>query len=389
MHGRISSLPRLLFSGSPTTWRAPAWRASLAIVAVGLVGVSLAACDDPIEEDVDVEPPPPGFVVSTPVTTRTLTDVAVLGADVDGITLAYAVGTDGVITRFNGTGWAKENSGTDFDLEGVSGFVDGEGVETVMAVGAGGTVLSRVNGVWTALPSGTERLLFSVWVRRDDDAFVVGDRGTVLRYDGTALTALTDELLIDTGTVDDAGNAIEFAISDPLKSVMGRGADEVYAVGPRGVVYRYDGTRFLREVSETNRPLVDVFTRGGIFAATTDGVLLRRRGEGWNDTDFITPIPIFLQGVWARGDGDVFAVGLGRDVFHRTDGVWTGTDVGEGVELRAIDGVELPLAEDAPEDAVAQREIMAVGAGGRIVRGPLVEPVDGESRLKTREFPED
>lgn len=371
----------MVCSRSPRPWR----RAGLALAIA-----TTAGCDELIAPPVEPDPPAPGFVVSTPVEVRTLHDVAVLAADHTGITSAFAVGTDGAILHFDGATWVREASGVEVDLESVSGVVDGDGFEHVFAVGVAGTVVRRrgAGGDWEVVPSGVDDHLFGVWVRRDDDAFAVGDNGRVLRWDGEVLTPLVDEVLIDTGAVDEDGAPIAFPIADPLKAVMGRN-DEVFAVGPRGSVYRFDGTRFLREDTATNRPLVDVFTRAGVWAAATDGVLLRRRDGSWRDDEFIAPIPVFVQGIWARGDGDVFAVGLSPEVFHLENGAWTTTSVGTGVSLRAIDGVELPPDPEAAPPAEGEerppavRQILAVGAGGRIVRGPLVTPLSGEVALTT------
>lgn len=328
-------------------------------------------------------PPPPGFVVSIPFTVRALNDVVVVDRGATGITAAWAVGTDGVVLHYDGTRWAQETSGVDVDLQGVSGIIDPDGDPYVVAVGADGTMLERVGaGDWRAVDTTVDDLLFSVWVRARDDVFVVGDRGRVIRFDGEVAEPLVDEVLLDTGAVDEDGAPIAFPIADPLKSVMGRD-NEVFAVGPRGGVYRFDGERFAREDSQTARPLVDVFTRAGVWAATTDGVLLRRRDDGWNDTDYNTPVPAFLQSIWARHDGDVFAVGLTPEIFHFADGEWHTTPVGDRVELRAIDGSELPLAADEPEETPRRREVLAVGAGGRIVRGPLAVARAGETALTT------
>jgi hypothetical protein len=344
-----------------------------------LVVGGLAACGPTAPPAPPPPPAPtaPGFVVARPdPAVRSLNDVVVLGADEAGIARAIAVGTDGAGLVWNGASWSREDTGTTADLESVSGVVDENGVETVFAVGAGGTVVLRssTDGLWRALPSPVTAHLFGVWAASATDAFAVGDDGTVLRWDGAALTRLVDEVLVDTG----AENGERFPIADPLKGVMGTGPTEVYAVGPRGGVWRFDGVAFVREDTQTSRPLVDVFTRAGVWAATTDGVLLRRRDDGWRDDEFVVPVPVFLQGVWARDDGDVFAVGLADELFHFTGGAWARVFIENDAELRAIDGAVLP----------AGREIIAVGAGGRIVRGPLVVAQPGETPLSIRPLPE-
>jgi hypothetical protein len=167
---------------------------------------------------------------------------------------------------------------------------------------------------------------------------------------------------------------------------MGRD-DEVYVVGPGGSAYRFDGSVFTRETTSTNRPLTDIFTEASIWATATDGVILRRRGGNWvaqpGEFNYVTPVPAYLQGVWARNDDDVFAVGLTPEIFHFTGGVWTSTVIDDSVDMRAVDGLDLPLPEGAPAEAVVQTEVFAVGAGGRIVRGPAVLPRADETPLAT------
>lgn len=369
-------------------------RAALHLAGAGTLLVSGAlagACDELVAPPPPPPEPVPGWAVSTPLEVRTLTDVTVTRADHTGITSAWATGTDGVILHWDGATWTPETTNVAVDLESVSGLVDGDDIEHVFAVGADGTVLRHSSAApgWQVLSTGVTEHLFGVWMHQRDDVFVVGDRGRVLRFDGEVIVPLVDEVLIDTGAVDENGAVIEFPIADPLKSVMGQGGDNVFAVGPRGSVYRYDGTRFRREDTGTNRPLADIFTRAGVWAAATDGVLLRRRGEGWSDEEFIAPVPIFLQGIWARGDGDVFAVGLSPEVFHLENGLWSLTSLGAGAVLRAVDGAELPPDPEAPPLAEGEeppptvRQVFAVGAGGRIVRGPLVLPLAGEVALST------
>ena len=97
-------------------------------------------------------PPPPGFVVSTPFPTRSLQYVVVVTADDAGITSAFAVGTDGTILHFDGAAWSRESvdGGLVEDLEGVSGIVDNDGFEHVLAVGEDGVVVRRTgaSGSW-------------------------------------------------------------------------------------------------------------------------------------------------------------------------------------------------------------------------------------------------
>ncbi len=351
------------------------------------------------------KPPPepqPGTFLSTPFPdVRSLNDVIVLKPG-----LAYAVGTGGTILKLTGTTWSKEDSGVTDNLESISGFLKDAGSDTetevMLACGFNGVVLQRTDpGAWAVVPSGTTNVLFSVAVRSETDGFVVGDAGTVLRWDGTQLVDQTTQTLqlvvgltcsVDTdcggGSVCNGGTCNSFfPIPEPLKGVGG--GSTMLAVGARGAVYSFDADgdpvsgRWQREDSGTTRPLAGIFTESGVWMPATDGVLLFRNGaDDYDDESFRTPAPVFLQDVWVDG-GNIFAVGLGQDIFHRDgSGAWSLTTVAEDAEMRGIDGFEAPPDDDPKGDPIAT--FIAVGGGGRIVRGPFVLPVDGESVLSTR-----
>lgn len=354
---------------------------------VGLVGLG-AACDVVAPPPPPQERPEPGWYASTPFPdVRSLNDVIVLAPG-----LGYAVGTDGTILRLAEQAWTREESGVTADLEQIDGFVDDEGIEHLFVVGHEGTVLSRsAEGIWELVPSGTTEVLFSVSMRALDDVFIVGDAGTILRFDGVALSLQVQQTLQLVVGADDSQNF--FPIPEPLKGV-GRAGDVMLAVGARGAVYSYDpngeragsSNRWTREESGTTRALAGIFTEAGVWVPSTDGVLLRRNGPGdWDDESVRTPAPVFLQDVYV--DGNIFAVGLSEDIYHHDDsGAWNLTRVALGAELRAIDGTRLePEVEGDPPG----REVIAVGGGGRILRGPLVLPAPGETFVATRLADED
>ena len=354
--------------------------------------------------------PQPGTYLSTPFPdVRALNDVLVLQPG-----LAYAVGTDGTILKLTGTAWSKEPSGVTDDLQAITGFLEDDGTgtgaqkEVMMAVGHNGTVLQRTApGAWGVLPSGTTNVLFSVAMLSDQDAFIVGDAGTILRFQGATntLTPQLDQTLQDVvGTTCPTngcgGSAVcggdgkchsFFPIPEPLKGVGGvSGTGDVLVVGARGAVYRYDTTRpddasnrWTREKSGTTRSLASIFAKNGVWIPATDGVLLLRNGaDDYNDAANRTPAPVFLQDVWVDGS-DIFAVGLSQEIFHRNSSlIWDLTTVSLDAEMRGIDGFDAPPDDDP--SGPAQSHFIAVGGGGRIVRGPLVLPVAGETALKSR-----
>lgn len=76
----------------------------------------------------------------------------------------YIVGNNGSITHFNGSNFTLMESGTDFDLFEVKGYIDPDtGKKTVWAMGFGTTefvLLQLVNGVWKSVWD-KEKLQFS------------------------------------------------------------------------------------------------------------------------------------------------------------------------------------------------------------------------------------
>lgn len=349
-----------------------------AALCVAFALAPLAACKgEPPAPEPEVQVAP-GWVSSRPFPEiRSLQSVHVLAAF-----RAYAVGTEGAILRYDRGTWVKEPLPDDVDgapdLESVSGVRDDEsGDELVMAVGEGGTVLLRDASGWRRLESGTDVRLFGVWVRNFTDAFLVGDDGTIFRWDGAQVLSMEQESMQQREVMSDGGTVFEaYPIPEPLKSVAGTGGDNVLAVGPGGAVYRFDGATWERESAGTGRPLSHVFAERGVWATATDGVLLRRHGPGdWDTSSYRLPVPLALQGAWASGGRDVFAVGLAGTIFHYDGDEWTPAGLEEDAHLRSVHGV---VIEEATDTTDVVRVVFAVGAGGRIARGP--EAVPGDDR---------
>jgi hypothetical protein len=376
----------------------------------------LGGCEVLTPAAVKPKPPQPGAYLSTPFPdVRSLNDVVYLSP-----TLAYAVGTGGTILKYTVTPstkkgvfptrvWSKETTGTTEDLESISGFLDSDGkTEHILVAGHGGTVLERSGKTWKSLTSGVTKDLFGVHLLSSGlDGFVVGDAGTILRYDGTThtLAVQTTQTLQDVkglpcgqagcGTATCEGDGIchaFFPIPEPLTGVGPADGNTEVAVGARGAAYVVDPTAgaaalWTKETTNTNRNFASIFTRSGVMMPTTDGVLDLRSGANQytddpNNGAIVAPAPVFLQDVWIDG-GDVYTLGFSQEIFHRNgSGVWDLTTVSLNAEMRGIDGIEAPPDDDATASNIQQ--YLAVGAGGRIVRGPAVLPANGEELLATR-----
>ena len=93
----------------------------------------------------------------------------------------FAVGSGGMIRKWNGTSWTDQTSGITDQIEGVWGWAAND----VVAVSQAGHVLRYDGTSWTQIASPAPGLaLFSVWGPSRSDFFVGGSDGAVFHYDG-------------------------------------------------------------------------------------------------------------------------------------------------------------------------------------------------------------
>ncbi|RMH38528.1 MAG: hypothetical protein D6689_19325 [Deltaproteobacteria bacterium] len=169
---------------------------------------------------------------------------------------------------------------------------------------------------WTEVlgPDQVDRALLSVWAGGPDDVVAVGGGlgnglgAIALHYDGTAWTE------IDTGS------------GDTLWWVWGDGGGDVYAVGERGRVVRWDGAQAVAMATPTELTLYGIWGAGGdVWAVGGDaladppaGVILRLVDGQWIDA---TPdgVDAALFKVWGAAADAVWAVGQ-RGAIWRWDG---------------------------------------------------------------------
>lgn len=212
------------------------------------------------------------------------------------------VGDAGTILHFDGKGFTKEDAGTTEDLWGVWG----SGPDDLWAVGGSGqkgavpTIVHYDGAVWVAaqtpaLQKANVNAFFKVWGTSKDNVYVVGQRGTVLHYDGSGWK---EELV---------------GASDDLISLWGTDASHVFAVGGRGngLISRFDGKEWRTESLAPLPGLNGVFVRTpkvihvvGITGtiADIDGETLEVVRESPWDTE------LDLHAVFSAGD-QLFAVG--------------------------------------------------------------------------------
>jgi hypothetical protein len=202
-----------------------------------------------------------------------------------------SVGDSGTAIHFDGVTWQEEDTGTLLSLRGVWGGSPGYYV----AVGDG-IALARTDGVWSEIPDAPGVMLNAVWGPSVLDFYAVGADGRVYPYQGGWL------------------EPIDLGVSDSLNllSVSGTANDNIWVVGSQGAVFHYDGVVWERMEQTTLATLYDVHVRpdGQVFAVGARGTLLRFDGNGWS----LTPPPKHsgdLRAVWAFDNIDEGAVAVG------------------------------------------------------------------------------
>ncbi|MFH1129882.1 MAG: hypothetical protein V1754_01015, partial [Pseudomonadota bacterium] len=170
-----------------------------------------------------------------------------------------AVGDDGLVVVDEGPAFSKVDAGTAEDLNAVWGWETG-----AVIVGNRGVIIRMTGGNIRHEHSPKPYILRSVWGKTPSDIVAVGDRGTILRFNGTAWIEESDGVLVDLYGVW-VGQKMEVAVgqngtivwraesgwekmnsptSQDLIAVWGTSAKDIYAISGQGSVIHYDGTRW-------------------------------------------------------------------------------------------------------------------------------------------------
>ena len=218
----------------------------------------------------------------------------------------------GRILRFDGSSWRQESTGLTVPL---LNWVYGFGPDDVWVVGNAGTIARYDGTSWERVPTPTDQDLWGIWGSGPDDLYAVGggtlgregaSEPTLLRWDGAAwnLVMLPD---LDRPSL-------------ALFKVWGTGPDDVTVVGQGGVLLRYDGTAWSQVVLNTTRDLISVWGTGpdrlAIAGGRSNAVLVTDDGSTLAERS-LSPTP-GLNGVWMRNQ-DVVHVGGVEGSIQRVD----------------------------------------------------------------------
>lgn len=155
---------------------------------------------------------------------------------------------------------------------------------------------------WGRLDTGVSEALRAVWAESETSVWVVGDKGTLLHYDGTSWTAqpaVTQENLLD---------------------VWGTTASDLWVVGEAGTLLRYDGKQWTKLTVATTAPLRAIWgsSRDDVWMVGDAGVVLRWDGRAVSPVE--VPAHPAFYGVWGSGASDVWIVGDNKTILR-----WDGT----------------------------------------------------------------
>ena len=109
-------------------------------------------------------------------------------------------------------------SGTPNDLRGICGSPVSS--SDVLAVGSGGVVLRYDGSGWNAMSVGATRSLRGIWASSENDIIAVGHGGTILHYNGRTWSSVAGSLQHD------------------LVTVCGSSGDDILAAGEHGTILR-------------------------------------------------------------------------------------------------------------------------------------------------------
>lgn len=234
---------------------------------------------------------------------------------------------ESVVLQYDGASWTTHDPGLGQQLWWVHGFEGGP----VFVVGAGGVCARYQAGTWTPIDTGAPTtLLYGVWGAAPDDLWAVGgvwraapagtssEGDVVIHYDGSAWTRVDVPAL--------AGKP-ESAQKDLFK-VWGASADVAFIVGSGGVALHWDGSSWERKDTGMNEPLFTVVGRSATDVWAVGGLgdtkVMHWDGGLWSSVEVPEFAPPQTPGIWTAPGHAVYIAGIGGYTARLDpDGTWT------------------------------------------------------------------
>ena len=244
------------------------------------------------------------------------------------VTGVYDGSSDGMILHYNGQTWSEQFRANQVLLGGLWG-ASATDVFTAGNPTGGSTspaLVLRYNGSqWSDVgPQEDFDHYNTVWGTSPGDLFVGGwfdaipASGLIRHYNGTTWAAMTGHGF---GT---HGNVTDLAGVSP-SDVYALGVESTFDEEPSVTTYaiaHYDGNVWSRSFGTTEYRLNGVWAVGAndAFAVANDGYIFRYDGTAW--TPMLSPTGHHLTDVWGTSSTNVYAVGDGG-ILHYDGSTWT------------------------------------------------------------------
>jgi photosystem II stability/assembly factor-like uncharacterized protein len=257
------------------------------------------------------------------------------GVSIIDAAAVVAVGRDGAIYRSldGGATWSPRASGTSESLYDVD-FAD---PTFGIAVGRNGTILFSADGgvTWVVSSSPTTAILNSVKTISAAQATAVGNGGTILNYDGVSWQAVSSPTGADLTDVDFADPSTGIIVGFGPTALGTTDGGQSWNVQ---TVPSPPGTTWLRGVSMADNLHAFASGKNTPPMGPDQGVLMRTStgGATW---DWVTE-PGHLYRVGSFSSSEAVAVGTAGLIRRTSDGGVTWPQVGGGVEVRFMQGVD-------------------------------------------------
>ncbi|MBP48118.1 MAG: hypothetical protein CMH53_09300 [Myxococcales bacterium] len=261
-----------------------------------------------------------------------------------GDDLAYAVGVNGAIAKWNGDEWKMQTDGKPQEIYALGGVA---GVLQLIA-GQSGLLGTLSTAGIDSVSDSTIYTLYDVAVTENlngkTHALAVGAAGTVLEYDGTqwALKPFPTKATIK--AVTSAGGGVYYAIagsliyersslgtwsmkaaaSTILNDIAATGAGQAIAVGGAGLMMQRSGGVWQPKPGTfgvNNAYAIHVNGPKDIWVVGDNGMVANFTG-GTQWQGIKVPTGKHLRGVWASAPDNVWVVGLAGTMLRFNEGKW-------------------------------------------------------------------
>ena len=216
---------------------------------------------------------------------------------------------------------------------------------------AGDTFYHFDGATWSGGRSSvTSERLADVWVNGPDDVWAVGP----LKMDGSSFGQSDSDCLLHWD--GSSWTRVASGSEQYLSAVWGAAANDVWAVGPEGVVLYWDGLAWSPVASGVDADLSEVWGSSPndvwvIGYGDDGGVILHGDASG---LVVQSTVPEGLHAIWGSGPSDVWIVGEAGTILHWDGGAWASFDSATANQLEGVFG----LAAD---------DVWAVGVAGTTV----------------------